>query len=261
MSGAVSPRARDERQDGAGQDARRGGRQDAACGPPASATRRSRSRPRGCVLGTARSASAEVMITIGRTRTVRVSAAGDQVAAVADAEGGESADEDGQAEEAVDDRGHAGEVPDVEVDEPGEPVVGRVLLEVDRRARSRAGRRAARRGPPMMTVPTMPWATPAFAGLLESAARSGSRRRAPGRPAAPSTSWSTTRTSEGGQREEERQEEEDLEDRCPLQSRCWARSDPRTTIAAAGRAGHRAAPSTSAACGGRRRRRRRSARG
>ena len=42
-------------------------------------------------------------------------------------------DEDRQAQQAVDDRRDAGEVADVDLDEPGEPGVGGVLLEVDRR--------------------------------------------------------------------------------------------------------------------------------
>ena len=39
-----------------------------------------------------------------------------------------------ETEQAVDDRWHAGQVGDVDLDDAGEPVVGRVLLEVDRGA-------------------------------------------------------------------------------------------------------------------------------
>ena len=44
------------------------------------------------------------------------------------------AHEDRQAEHAVDDRGHAGQVVDVGADNLVEPVVGRILFQVDRRA-------------------------------------------------------------------------------------------------------------------------------
>ena len=41
-------------------------------------------------------------------------------------------DEDRQAEQTVDDRGHGGEVVDVDLDEVGQPVLRRELLEIDR---------------------------------------------------------------------------------------------------------------------------------
>ena len=55
----------------------------------------------------------------------------------------EAVDEQAERQQAVDDRRHAGEVGDVDLDEVGEPVLARVLLEVDRRWRRPAGRRTS----------------------------------------------------------------------------------------------------------------------
>ena len=144
IRGAVSPMAREPAPGPcrSGCPARRTA--GPAGGRPASATRRRRNPPRGSRSGTARIASAEVMITSGRTSDRQRQAARQHVAPVADAEGREDRDEGGQSEQAVDDRRHAGEVADVDGDEPGEPVRRARTPRGRRRSGSRSGRPAAR---------------------------------------------------------------------------------------------------------------------
>ena len=84
----------------------------------------------------------------------------------------------------------------------------------------------------MTTVPTIPWATPAFAGLLESPEVRKSTPRS-WKTGIAFTSWSTTRTMRVA-REKSRARMRMTWRMIPVQSRCWARRDPLTTIAAAG---------------------------
>ena len=66
-------------------------------------------------MGTARSASTDVMITIGRTSTASVAPPAMMLRPVPDAQRLEHGDEDRQAEQPVDDGRHAGQVADVDL--------------------------------------------------------------------------------------------------------------------------------------------------
>jgi hypothetical protein len=113
--------------DGAGQDARHGQRQDVVG---------HRLQPRGADAerrfpdrGRHRFSAARVaMMMVGRV--IREHHAADQ-----GAERGrpKNLEEDGEAQQAEDDRGHGGQVVDVDLDQVGPAVLGRELLEIDRR--------------------------------------------------------------------------------------------------------------------------------
>ena len=86
------------------------------------------------LFGTARSASAAVMITIGSTSTASVIPAAMMFFPLVDPPSPipfTMLDEDRQAEQPVDDRRHPGQVAHGGVDQPRRRVVGCVLLEVD----------------------------------------------------------------------------------------------------------------------------------
>ncbi len=99
------------------------------CGSPPTGSPRPHSPPRGCESGTARSASAAVMITMGSTSTASVRPpAMTERPPVKTPDG---LDEDGESEDPVDDRRHSGQIADVHIDEAGQAVVAGVLLDVD----------------------------------------------------------------------------------------------------------------------------------
>ena len=144
-----------QRQHGAGEDARARRRAARGCGSPPTGWRPTPKPASRRLSGTARMASAEVMITIGSTRMARVMP-GRHDACRAAGDAAERLHEDGEAEDAVDHRRHAGQVADVDVDEPGEPALGGRTPRGRSRRRSRAGRRARRRRRRSRTCPAGP---------------------------------------------------------------------------------------------------------
>ena len=101
-------------------------------------SRRARTRPRGSSPGSSGSPRAWRR---SRSAGSAAPASGRRQDALARAE---RVDEQAEREQAVDDRGHAREVGDVDLDDVGDPVLRRVLLEVDARRRPRAAWRPPR---------------------------------------------------------------------------------------------------------------------